>query len=221
MRVAVRVEIKFCGLTRSADAALGAALGASYLGVIFAMSPRCLDPAAARNVFASVSQGPKRVGVFGAAAAADIARTALDVGLDVVQLHADPNAGDVAAVRAAFPGEVWAACRIAGDRIPDGLEALAAVADRILVDARPGNGSALGGSGTSFAWESVVEPLARIRGHTPLVVAGGLTPSNVRRAIALLSPDAVDVSSGVESAPGIKDENLMRAFARAVGAIAK
>ncbi|MGH7711233.1 MAG: phosphoribosylanthranilate isomerase, partial [Gemmatimonadaceae bacterium] len=89
------VDVKFCGLTRPDDAALGAALGAGYLGVVFAASPRRVDAAGARAVFAAVPpDGPKRVGVFGAAPAEQIARTAAEVSLDVVQLHADPRGSD-------------------------------------------------------------------------------------------------------------------------------
>jgi len=216
----VRVDVKFCGLTRPEDAALGASLGAAFLGVVFAPSPRRVDAAAARKVFAQLD-GPKRVGVFGTEAPQDIARIADEAGLDVVQLHGDPTSQDVAAVRALFDGEVWAACRIDGDRLPGHIDALVAAADRILVDTHTGPGAALGGSGVQFAWESVAQLLMRLRGQTPLVVAGGLRPDNVGRAIEALSPDVVDVSSGVEAAPGIKDASLMRAFAQAVGATTK
>jgi phosphoribosylanthranilate isomerase len=197
---------------------LGAALGAAYIGVVFAASPRRLEPVAARELFASVPTGPKRVGVFGADSAAEIVRTARSVGLDVVQLHGDPSADDVAAVRDAFDGEVWAVVRVHGARLPAAAEALAATAHRLLVDSRPSEGSQLGGSGFAFGWEALSLQLERLRWAAPLVVAGGLTPQNVCRAIELLSPDTVDVSSGVERAPGIKDESKMRAFAQAVGA---
>jgi phosphoribosylanthranilate isomerase len=217
----VRVEIKFCGLTRPADAALGAALGARYLGVIFAPSPRRLDASAAKRLFQEVPAGPKRVGVFGDATPDEVARTAQEVRLDVIQLHADPKAAYVEAVRQRVGGEVWAACRIEGDTVPNDLASLAAAADAILLDARPANGSTLGGTGKSFDWEAVVEQISSAVGRTPIVLAGGLSPANVARAIAIMAPGTVDVSSGVESAPGIKDENLMRAFARAVGAANK
>jgi phosphoribosylanthranilate isomerase len=214
----VLVEIKFCGLTRPADAALGAALGAQYLGVVFAESPRRVDVAGALRVFSELRGGPKRVGVFGAASSAEIGRTAQAVALDVVQMHADPSVADVEAVRALFSGEIWAACRIAGGRLPRGLPGLAAAADRLLLDARSGNGGPMGGTGRQFAWEAVAHTVAELLPHTRLVVAGGLTPANVARAIELFSPSVVDVSSGVECSPGIKDEDLMRAFVRAVGA---
>lgn len=214
------VDVKFCGLTRAADAALGAALGASYLGVVFAESPRRVDAAGARAVFAPLADAgslPRRVGVFGAATAADIARTAHEVHIDIVQLSGDPSAEDVVALRTVFAGEIWATRRIVGDSVPDDLETLASVADRVLLDARATSGTALGGTGSTFDWESLAAHLSPLRARTRFVVAGGLTPSNVRRAIELLAPSVVDVSSGVERAPGIKDEQLMRAFVSAAG----
>jgi phosphoribosylanthranilate isomerase len=218
-RADVPVEVKFCGLTRPADAALGAALGAGYLGVVFAESPRRVDAAGARAVFAGVTaDGPRRVGVFGAEPAEHIARMATEVGLDVVQLHGDPRGSDVRSLRACFAGEIWAARRIAGDSVPDDLEEMAEAADALLVDTRVGNGRVLGGSGTTFDWDALAD---RLRKLPRVIVAGGLTPDNVERAIELLSPSVVDVSSGVERSPGIKDETLMRAFVAAVGATAK
>ena len=212
------VEVKFCGLTRTEDAALGAALGASYLGVVFADSPRRVDAAGARAIFTGVPHGPRRVGVFGALPAAEIARTAADVGLDVVQLHGDPEADDVRTLRACFEGEIWAACRVAGGDLPGGLASLAETADRLLIDSCAGNGRFLGGTGTSFDWDAVARALSRLGFDSRIVLAGGLTPANVGRAIEALSPSVVDVSSGVEESPGIKSEELMRAFIEAVGA---
>ena len=213
----MRVDVKFCGLTRAADAALGAALGASYLGVVFAESRRRVDTAAARAVFAPLQNGsaPRRVGVFGAVAADEIARTAQDIPVDVVQLSGDPSAADVVKLRELFAGEIWATRRIAGGTVPPDLEELAGVADRVLLDARPTGSAALGGTGSTFDWEALAPHIAPLRSSMRLVVAGGLTPGNVGRAIELLAPNVVDVSSGVEKAPGIKDEQLMRAFVRA------
>ena len=216
----MRVDVKFCGLTRASDAALGAALGAGYLGVVFAESLRRVDAAGARAVFAALQNGsgPQRVGVFGDAAAGEIARTAEDIHLDVVQLSGDPRAEDVLELRELFAGEIWATRRITGGSIPHDLQQLADVADRVLLDARPTSGTALGGTGTTFDWEALAPHVTSLRVATRLVVAGGLTPSNVGRAIEALAPSVVDVSSGVEKAPGIKDEQLMRAFVLAVGA---
>src|SRR5437773_9239452 len=93
------VEIKFCGMTRPEDAKRAATFGASYVGVIFADGPRTLTEAAARDVFAAIPSDVKRVGVFGRAAARDIADRAQRLRLDVVQLHGDPDADTIAALR--------------------------------------------------------------------------------------------------------------------------
>ncbi|MGQ0539069.1 MAG: phosphoribosylanthranilate isomerase [Gemmatimonadaceae bacterium] len=212
------VEVKFCGLTRAADAALGEALGARYLGVVFAASPRQVDTARARTVFAGVSasRGARRVGVFGRLDAETIAAIAADVSLDVAQLHSDPSPAEIAALRRVFGGEIWAARRIDGAVLPNDLLELAGAADRVLLDARSGVLESLGGTGRTFDWAGTAGPLAPLRRRAGYVLAGGLTPGNVARAISQLDPAIVDVSSGVERSPGVKDEQLMRSFMRAV-----
>ena len=208
------VEMKFCGLTRPGDADVAASLGAAYVGVVFADSPRRVDPAVAASVVAPARGRARAVGVFGPATVDRIATTAGDVGLDVVQLHGDPTPGQVERVRPFFGGEVWAVVRIAGDAIPAETIALLSVADAVVLDTRVTG--RLGGSGTVFDWDAVARSLDRHRVRSRVVVAGGLTPGNVARAVRVLAPDIVDVSSGVESAPGIKDHARMRAFADAV-----
>ena len=132
-----------------------------------------------------------------------------------MQLHADPEASDVENLRGHFGGEIWSVVRVAGRSLPAGAKSLADVSDAILIDARiPG---ALGGTGRALDWRGLADALAAVRDGAPLVLAGGLTPDNVAAAIAALRPEIVDVSSGVESAPGIKDHNRMRAFAEAAG----
>lgn len=213
-------SVKFCGLTRAADARLGASLGARFLGVVFAESRRRVDAARALDVFAPLAEfadPPKRVGVFGAASSQEILATAAQVGLDVIQLHADPKPSDVSALRDSFGGEVWAARRIEGEQLPEDLDEIANVADRVLLDARLENGAPLGGGGRTFAWGAIASELEQ-RAIRQLVLAGGLTPENVGVAIELFDPSVVDVSSGVEQSVGVKDEALMRAFVKAVGA---
>ncbi len=213
------VDVKFCGLTRPADARLGASLGARFLGVVFAESRRRVDAGRARAVFAPLAElrdPPRRVGVFGATPTLELLAMSAQVGLDVIQLHADPKPADVRNLRDAFGGEIWAARRIVNDQLPNDLEEIATVADRVLLDARLDDGAPLGGGGRSFAWQAVADQL-RHRPIPRLVVAGGLTPENVGMAIELFAPGVVDVSSGVEQLAGIKDEALMRAFVRVVG----
>ena len=208
-------EVKFCGITRPADAAEAARLGARYVGVILASGPRLLRPDEARTVLAAVPHTVSRVGVFGARGPEAIAEDAARAGVDVLQLHADPDAAAVTAVRRCFAGPVWAAIRVEGENLPPTAEGLFAVADAIVLDARSDRG--LGGTGSTLPWSRLADRLDRLRarGGAALVLAGGLTPANVGEAMKALSPDVVDVSSGVESAPGIKDHSLMGAFAGA------
>lgn len=207
-------KIKFCGLTRAEDAAYAAELGAGYIGVVFAESPRHLAPAAAKKVLAEAGLTAKRVGVFGTNSPDDIAKVAGEVGLDVVQLHADPTGADVIAVRERFKGEIWAAVRIGDAHMPEEAEILLEEADAIVLDARAQH--VLGGTGQALPWTELAGDLARVRGGVSVVLAGGLKAENVGTAIRTLAPDVVDVSSGVESSPGVKDHRLMKAFADAV-----
>jgi phosphoribosylanthranilate isomerase len=197
-------------MMRPLDAALAAEIGASYVGVVLADGPRHVDAATARVILDAAGSSVKRVGVFGTNAPDEIARAAEVAGLDVVQLHADPSTSDVKAIRNKFRGEVWAAIRIAGTHIPGDAEALFDSADAVVLDAR--SEKRLGGTGQALPWSDLEVELARDRGSSAVVLAGGLKPDNVALAIRTLGPDVVDVSSGVESSPGIKDPWLMREF---------
>ncbi len=203
-------KVKFCGMTRPQDAALAAEIGASYVGVVFADGPRRVDPATGGRILDAAGDGVKRVGVFGTNDPEEIGRTAGTARVDVVQLHADPSAADVKAIRQQFRGEIWAAIRIAGTHIPGDAEVLFDIADAIVLDAR--SDKRLGGTGEALPWSELASDLARDRGSSAVVLAGGLNPENVAGAIRTLGPDVVDVSSGVEVSPGIKDPWLMREF---------
>lgn len=208
------VDVKFCGLTRAADADYAASLGAAYVGVIFAESPRRVEPAAAASVVAPARGRTKTVGVFGPTSIETVATIGATLALDVIQLHGDPSPGFVERVRPFFAGEVWAVIRIGGDALPPDGIALLSVADAVVLDARVAG--QLGGTGATFDWEGVARSLDRHRVRARIVLAGGLTPLNVAHAVRVVAPDVVDVSSGVESAPGIKDHARMRAFSEAV-----
>ena len=205
-------KVKFCGMTRPQDAALAAEIGASFIGVIFADGPRRISPNQASAVLDAAAQngGVKRVGVFGTNDPGEIADVSEQVRLDVVQLHSDPTTADVRSIRSRFRGEVWAAIRLAGSHIPAEAEMLFDTADAIVLDAR--SEKRLGGTGQALPWSELAVDLARDRGSSAVVLAGGLRPDNVASAIRTLAPDVVDVSSGVESSPGIKDPWLMREF---------
>ena len=207
-------DVKICGLTRAIDAEFADAAGAAYLGVIFAGGPRQRLPAEARATLAG--RRARKVGVFATQSPAEIADIASTVGLDVVQLHAEGDVARVDAVRAATGREVWAVVRTADGVLPDGVDELADAADALLVDTLVKG--ALGGSGTVMPWGILGESLDAMESGHRIVLAGGLTPDNVAEAISYVSPMIVDVSSGVESAPGVKDHARIRAFVAAVRA---
>lgn len=196
-----------------------AELGASHAGVIFAGGPREISPERATAVLEAAGRGVLRVGVFGADARTRVPTVIRSTPLDVIQLHADPCVADIVDARQYFAGTVWAALRVAGIKIPETSAALFGEADAVLLDARVPE--KLGGAGVAIAWWEIADAIGRIRAGGKLVLAGGLSPENVQEAIAALNPDIVDISSGVESAPGIKDHLRMRAFARAVRGIAE
>lgn len=202
-------RVKLCGMTRPEDVAAAAALGADYVGVIFAGGRRTLTPEQAREVLAPARGRVRTVGVFGNADAAEVGGVAAAVGLDVVQLHADPTPADVAAVRAVFDGPVWAAARLAGASLGD-ADALYDAADAVVLDARVEG--ALGGTGHTLPWEALGADTRRHARRALTVLAGGLRRENVASAIALVSPDIVDASSGIEVRAGVKDHDLMRDF---------
>jgi phosphoribosylanthranilate isomerase len=207
-------DVKICGMTRSIDAEAADAAGAAYIGVVFAGGPRRQTPDDARSILAG--RRARKVGVFGDASVGDIAATAATARLDVVQLHAASSPERVEAVRAATGLEVWAGVRTADGSLDDLAESLAGVADALLVDALvPGQ---LGGSGVTIPWLALGESLDAMLVGARVVLAGGLTPDNVAEAIEYVAPSVVDVSSGVESAPGIKDHARIRAFVAAVRA---
>ena len=210
------VEIKFCGMTQREDANAAAALGARYIGVVFAESPRQVSDERAREVFAAIPLAISRVGVFGDTKPEQIAARADALGLDVVQLHGDPKPRMIARVRKRWHGRVWAVQRIT-DTLPDSARDLFEVSDGVVLDARTPD--QLGGTGVTLPWEDLQERVDRFRPpRAKLVLAGGLTPENVARAIGVLRPDVVDVSSGVELMVGIKDHARMQAFRDAVQA---
>jgi phosphoribosylanthranilate isomerase len=171
----------------------------------------------AAEVLASAGTERLRVGVFGDQTADEIFEIAGAVDLSVVQLHCDTTPDRIAALRRRYSGKIWPVCRVAGSRLPAGVDPLIAAGDGLLIDALVQG--KLGGTGTTLPWSELAQEFRALRARTrPIVLAGGLRPENVARAIATLTPHVVDVSSGVERAPGIKDHDRMRAFRDAVDA---
>jgi phosphoribosylanthranilate isomerase len=202
-------KIKFCGITRPKDAEVAAGLGAWAIGLIFwPRSPRRAAPDVAAEIAAAVKRRVEVVGVFVNATLDEVARTADAVGLTMVQLHGDEGPAYCAEVGRRTGCKVIKAVRV---RSGEQIQALTSFhTDYHLLDSYvPGKP---GGSGESFDWE-----LARAhRSEVPLILSGGLRPDNVADAIEVVRPFAVDVASGVESAPGIKDRDKLEAFFNAV-----
>ncbi len=205
------VRIKFCGITRPADAELAISLDAWAIGMIFwARSPRAVAPDAAAEIAATARRRSELVGVFVNPALDEVARVADAVGLTIVQLHGQE--GPV------FCGEVArrTGCKvIKAARVRSGAEVQALGSFHTdfhlldsYVDGLPG------GTGETFAWELA----RRYPSSVPLILSGGLTADNVAHAIEVVRPFAVDVASGVEAAPGVKDAEQLRRFAEAVAA---
>lgn len=202
------VDAKICGITRPEDAAFAAAAGAWRIGVIFAGGPRQVTPSRAAAIVAAGAPVPV-LGVFGPRPLATMLQEVRDAGLAGVQLYGDhPMA--VAAALHAQGLEVWRVVPIDGTMdlgvtMNAGARDVSAV---LLEAARPGGS---GGRGIVIPLD-VAREARRHAGAVRVVLAGGLTADSVTRAIEVVEPDAVDVSSGIESSPGVKDHRLMARF---------
>ena len=212
-----RPEVKICGLTRRSDAEVVAAAGARYAGVVLAPGgKRSITPTAAAALFANLPL--VRVGIF-VDAPIDVVSLDADVaGLDVLQLHGNEPVTTVRALRARGRWRVWKAVRL---RAPDDLTRAVGdyggEVDGLLLDAW--SPDAAGGTGTRFDWAALAPVRAGLPTRVRLIVAGGLTPGNVDLAIRILTPDVVDVSSGVELSPGVKDPSAIPAFVAAAAGL--
>jgi len=208
--------VKICGLTRPDDAAHAERSGAAYLGAILAGGPRLLAPAQAREVLGPRRGGVQRVAVFGDQPAAEVIVTARALDLDVVQLHGTRTAAEAAHIGTASGCVVWPVVRVAGTMLPVEAAALGAVHRTLVLDAHVVG--QLGGTGVALDWAGLVASVRDLRTAVPdltVILAGGLRPENVGEAMTLLSPAVLDVSSGVESAPGVKDPAQVQLFVQA------
>jgi len=204
-----RLLVKVCGITSPADAALAVEAGADAIGFVFwPTSPRRVAAERAAEIARELPEAVLRVGVFVDAPRQEMARVADGVGLDLLQLHGDepPDA------LADLSRPVLKAVRFRGDFAQDDARRYVPSAAGILLDTRLPGERLRGGTGVAFEW-SLVKGLAE---RVPfLMLAGGLAPSNVAEAIRAVRPHGVDVSSGVEAAPGRKDPEKVRAFVEA------
>jgi phosphoribosylanthranilate isomerase len=197
-------RVKICGLNSEAAFDAAVAAGADWVGfVFFPPSPRFVSPSRAAALSARVPGGPPRVGLFVSPTEAAIAEVLASVRLDVLQLY---GAVDVAALRARFGRTVW---RATGVSTAADLPLEMAGANALLLDAKPPrHATRPGGNAVPFDWGVMRNWSA----PGPWLLAGGLTVSNVAEAISVTGAPAVDVSSGVESAPGLKEPGLIREF---------
>lgn len=207
------IRVKICGLKTTADVAAVAASGAAYAGLVFfAKSPRNLTIPAARALALAAPVGLAKVALV-----VDADDTFLDaiieaMPLDMLQLHGHETPDRVAEVRTRYGLPVMKAVGVADEGDLAAVFDYSLVADQILVDAKPPKNADLpGGNGLSFDWRLV----AQRRWLRPWMLAGGLRPDNVAEAIRLTNARQVDVSSGVESAPGVKDAARIADFVRA------
>jgi phosphoribosylanthranilate isomerase len=218
----LRTRVKICGLTRIADVEMAARLGADAVGFVFADGPRKLSPYQARDLVAAVPPWVSRVGVFGPEQKQEAPAIAEACRLDTLQFHGEPDAAFCAYFRGRFA--VVQALSVTRrpethdnggaksdiDALQAAIDAIAPHVDGILLDTSVKG--QLGGTGEVFDWAL----LAGLKPPSPLIIAGGLKPENVRSLLAAYDPWGVDVSSGVESAPRIKDARRVADFINAV-----
>ena len=207
------IRVKICGLRTQADVAAVAAAGAAYAGfVFFPKSPRHLTIEAARDLALAAPVGLAKVALTVDADDAALDAIVEAVPLDMLQLHGHESPDRVAEVRARYGLPVMKAVGVADEGDLAAIFDYSTVADQLLIDAKPPRTAALpGGNGLAFDWRLV----AQRRWLRPWMLAGGLTPENVAEAVRLTNARQVDVSSGVESAPGVKDAARIAAFVAA------
>ena len=204
------IAVKICGLTEARDVACAVAAGAAYVGfVYFEGSPRHVGVEAARALAIEVPPGVAKVSLTVDADDAALDALCDAVPLDMLQLHGAESPARVAAVKARYGLPVMKALGVAETDDLTAIDAYAGVADQLLIDAKPPPGATRpGGNALAFDWRLIEGrdwPL-------PWLLAGGLTPENVAEAVERTGARQVDVSTGVEAAPGRKDVALIRAF---------
>jgi phosphoribosylanthranilate isomerase len=209
----MEVRVKICGLRTAADVAAVVAARAAYAGfVFFPKSPRHLTVEAARGLALAAPEGLCKAALTVDADDATLDAIVGAVPLDMLQLHGHETPDRVAAVKARYGLPVMKAMGVADEGDLAGLLEMSLAADQLLIDAKPPKGADLpGGNGLAFDWRLLVGR----KWLRPWMLAGGLTPDNVAQAVRLTGARQVDVSSGVESTPGVKDPAKIAAFVEA------
>jgi len=204
------IRVKICGLTQAEDIRAAAKAGAGYIGFnFFEKSPRYVTVAQAGLLAIEVPVGVAKVSLTVNADDAMLDEIVEGVALDMLQLHGSESVDRVAEIRVRYGLPVMKVVGVADEGDLPALLEYARVADQLLVDAKAPKGAVLpGGNGVAFDWRLIVGR----RWPVPWMLAGGLTPANVAEAVRLTGAPQVDVSSGVESAPGVKDATLIKDF---------
>ncbi|SNR33601.1 phosphoribosylanthranilate isomerase [Puniceibacterium sediminis] len=207
------IRVKICGLTRIEDVIAVAEAGAAYAGfVFFAKSPRAVSVSKARALAIEAPLGLAKVALVVDASDAYLDEITGEVPLDLLQLHGKETPERVTEIKQRYGLPVMKAVGISEAADVEQLDVYGKVADQLLVDAKPPKDAILpGGNGLAFDWRLI----SARRWPVPWMLAGGLTPQTVAEAIAVTGVRQVDVSSGVESAPGVKDAAKIRAFVAA------
>jgi phosphoribosylanthranilate isomerase len=210
------IAVKICGVNAPEAVEAAARAGADYVGLVFfERSPRYVPPARAGALVAGLAPGIRKVGLFVDVADETIGRALDSLPLDLLQFHGRESPERVAAVKANFGIPVMKAIKIAERRDLEAVRPYVGHADWILFDAKaPASlkDALPGGNAVSFDWRL----LAGLELPVPWMLSGGLDPDNVAEAVRVSGARAVDVSSGVEARPGLKDPDRIAAFARAV-----
>lgn len=212
----MRLDIKICGLKTDKALAAAVAGGASHVGFIFfAKSPRYLEPAEAGRLREAARGKAIAVAVSVDASDAFLDEIVEKMQPDMLQLHGSETPERVAEVKARHGVPVMKALPLSEAADLERIKPFIGVADRFLFDAKPPKGSELpGGNGVAFDWRI----LAGLDGGVDYMLSGGLNAANIGDALRLANPPGIDISSGVESAPGVKDPALIEQFFRAVRA---
>ncbi|MEL6958198.1 MAG: phosphoribosylanthranilate isomerase [Pseudomonadota bacterium] len=212
------IRIKMCGLRTAGDISAAVKAGSAYVGfVFFTKSPRNVTLPEAAALAAEVPVGVMKVALVVDPDDAFLDALLDQVPIDMIQLHGAETPARVTEVRAKTGLPVMKAIGIAGADDLDKIDTYSAVADQLLIDAKPPkHGDLPGGNGLSFDWRLLAN---RKYWTTPWMLAGGLTPENVGEAVQLTGARQVDLSSALESAPGVKDAGKIAAFGAAVAKI--
>lgn len=210
-----QTRVKICGVTRPQDIDAVAEAGAQYVGLnFFPKSPRFVSPGTARELAIAAPLGLAKVGLFVDADDAAIDAVLDKTPLDFLQLHGQETPERLADLRARHGLPIIKAVGVATQEDLAKLDLYEACANMVLVDAKPPKDAVLpGGNGVRFDWRLI----ANRRWSVPWMLAGGLTPENVAEAISLTGARQVDTASGVESAPAIKDPQMIAQFCKAAG----